>query len=144
MNDYIRNMEQRDYIMVQIEQLGAVLKALLSSILGNPQGQSDTGIPEDINTVFNDDLKLDLNHFIADDLTLETLNDQRWTLKNLDILSSVLKAYAEDKELTREQRKNLLKHTLEICKKVDSESDAYSLDLHSRINEITIELDNLD
>lgn len=137
-------MEQRDYIMVQIEQLGAVLQALLSTIRGKTKGHSEAGITKEVSTVFSNDLKLNLNSIIDGNQDLEELNDGRWTSENLDILSSVLKEQANDKELTAVQRKNLLKRALEICHMVDSEADSYSIELHSRINEITDELNRLD
>jgi hypothetical protein len=88
-------MEQRDYLMIQIEQLGKVLAAILSGFLGlKSKGQVSLGI-EVTNERLQGELDIDMEKLLA--------------LNNMEV-----KAYLEKRKLRAEHIEGLSGYMKEI------------------------------
>lgn len=136
------DLEQRDYIMKQVDQLGRVLARALSNLLGlKSQGDVSSGI-EIVNEALKGELYLDIEKLIAirTDAFIAMLKEERnFSNENLDSLADILLLEADN--ITTEQGKNdkrkmLYEKCLTIHQYLEKSEATYSIDRHLKIERI--------
>jgi hypothetical protein len=137
-------MEQKDYILREIEKMGMVLRAILNKFKGN---NDNTAIQiekqfEETKEMLASDLDFDLDKFIAQNKSQSTsyLNGfKELNIENLELLAEVFIQMSTLEE--KDKRKMHLTKALQIleyCKQTDK---TYSFDREARINEIVKQID---
>ena len=128
-------MEQRDYLMKQVEQLALVLKKLLSTLLpGNNPGMETTA---SVNQEFAENLGYDLDQLLA-------IDDARWievlqnipqlSPANLEKLAELLLAIGEGNP-TGENR-GLYRKSLLIYRHLEKSEKTWSFERNAKIDKI--------
>ena len=132
-------MEQRDYMMRQIEQLGQVLARMLARLLNIKQVQ-DAGLSlDEIKQVYSDelDMTLDLVLQIPGDKLIELLTrDLKFIDQHLEKMAEILSETANilDKTTDNEASRELREKSIIILKHLQDSTGNYSME---RINRIT-------
>lgn len=135
-------MEQRDYLLRQIDQLGRVLGKILADLLGlKNQGHISEGIAVADQTIRKElDLDIDALTSIPTEKFIETLQeDKKLSNDNFDKLGDILFLLAEeldDKGTDSEKKKKLFEKTLAIYEHLDKTDSTYSFDRHLKIEKI--------
>ena len=133
-------MEQRDYLMKHVEQLGMVLGKILSKLLNI----KDNGI-EVINVVnegFTKELGLDISQLndIDDDKWLDALKtEKQFDSESLERLADILLFVAENVDL--EEKDRLYKKCRMIYEYLDESEKTYSFDRYLKIQRLREHID---
>jgi len=130
-------MEQRDYFLRQIDQLGKALANVLASLLSKGyQGNVLDGM-EMIDQTLMDNLNLDMLALSEkDDKTFIDflLNDLRISPNNLEVLSETMIVYGNSSD----RKIKIYQKALILLKYIQETSVDYSFDRDTRIKEIEL------
>ena len=137
-------MERRDYLEIQIEQLGRVLSKLISGFLGIKNQSVSNEILEQTNSSLDDyfgfDLS-DLSKLSNQDFIKIIQSNRSLNIENLDKLSDFIELFAEMK--TVNEKIILLQKSLAIIDYIDKKESIYSLERQMKKVKINNNLDLL-
>ena len=137
-------MERRDYLEIQIEQLGRVLSKLISGFLGIKNQSVSNEILEQTNSslkeYFGFDLS-DLSKLSNQDFIRIIQNNRSFNIENLDKLSNFIELLAEIKP--ENEKIILLEKSLAIIDYIDKKESIYSLERQMKKVKINNNLDLL-
>ena len=140
------SMEKRDFLMVQIEQMGQVLASMLAYLLGI-KGAGKGGLSiEEMQQTYKDKLDLPLELILdtpANDL-VETLSHRvKYLEPHLDKISDILTETAHLYDLSgdKENAMNLYRKSIVILEHLQADSNAFSMDGMMKIADIKKLLD---
>ena len=137
-------MERRDYLEIQIEQLGRVLSKLISGFLGIKNQSVSNEILEQTNSSLDDyfgfDLS-DLSKLSNQDFIRIIQNNRSFNIENLDKLSNFIELLAEIKP--ENEKIILLEKSLAIIDYIDKKESIYSLERQMKKVKINNNLDLL-
>ena len=137
-------MERRDYLEIQIEQLGRVLSKLISGFLGIKNQSVSNEILEQTNSsldeCFGFDLS-DLSKLSNQDFIRIIQNNRSFNIENLDKLSNFIELLAEIKP--ENEKIILLEKSLAIIDYIDKKESIYSLERQMKKVKINNNLDLL-
>jgi len=125
-------MEQKDYILREIEKMGMMLRAVITKIFG---GNANNAIPEEkqfeeVTEELLENAGFDLNGFIQmdDSRAVKYLEDRKdLNIRNLEDLALILEKLAGENRLLLQQKALLI---LEHCRDTDR---TYSIERENRI-----------
>ena len=128
-------MEQRDYLMRHVEQLGVILGKILSKLLNI----KDNGIEvvDTVNQCFKEELGLDISQLndIDDDKWLDALKtEKQFDSESLERLADILLFVAENVDL--EERDQLYKKCRMIYEYLDESEKIYSFDRYLKMERL--------
>jgi hypothetical protein len=126
-------MEQQDYLMKQVEQMGLVLEKILSKLL-NLKDKGTISM-ETVNHIFTEELDFDINKLITveDDNQVDALKNQ-FDTKSLEKLADILLFAAEN--TNSNEYAQLYKQSLKIYKYVEESGDTYSFERNFKIDKL--------
>jgi len=136
-------MEQRDFFMKQIEQLGQALSKILSDFLGlKSAGKVEQGIQTSYSQ-FKNNLDIDIEKLIS--LTKEELKKytQERNLKqeHLEILSDYFKELGDSKmSINKSEAKTILTKAIELLEIADEISETMSFARENNKNILQIKI----
>ena len=137
-------MERRDYLEIQIEQLGRVLSKLISGFLGIKNQSVSNEILEQTNSSLDDyfgfDLS-DLSKLSNQDFIKIIQSNRSLNIENLDKLSNFIELLAEIKP--ENEKIILLEKSLAIIDYIDKKESIYSLERQMKKVKINNNLDLL-
>lgn len=141
-------MEQRDYLMRQIEQAGRVLGKVLANLTGlKNQGKVREGIDQTEQTLQNElDLSIEaLKGIPVDRLIHALLENERIYPENFEILADLFVELGEgyDQQNLQEESKPLYQRALVLYEHVDKAGSAFSFHRHSKIQQLKHRLDQI-
>jgi hypothetical protein len=132
----LKNMEQRDYLKKQIDQLGQVLGKIFSDLLGlKSNGQINGGL-EISNQTLKNELDLDIQNLLdipTDDFVNTLRTQKNFTNDNLDKLAEIILLIADNEQT---DNKKLYKKCLMIYEYLEKAENIYSLDRQWKIERI--------
>ncbi len=135
-------MEQRDYLMRQVEQLGYVLGKMLSKLLFlKDNGTLSMGI---VNQVFTGELDFDIDQLITieEDNLIDVLkNEKQFDARNLEKLADIFLFLAEN--VNSNNCDQLYRKSLMIYQYLEELDGTYSFDRNSKIDTIKEQLKNI-
>jgi hypothetical protein len=135
-------LQQEDWLIRQINQLGQVLGKILSDLLGlKAQGKIGAGIEAAIQTLKSEaDLNIDDLTSIPTELFIKTLQeDKKLSDDNLETLADIFVLIAEElarRDTDNEMKNKLYKMSLTIYEYLDKTGSTYSFDRHNKIENI--------
>ena len=137
-------MERRDYLEIQIEQLGRVLSKLILGFLGIKNQSVSNEILEQTNSslkeYFGFDLS-DLSKLSIQDFIRIIQNNRSLNIENLDKLSNFIELFAEMKP--ENEKIILLQKSLAVIDYIDKKESIYSLERQMKKVKINNNLDLL-
>jgi len=142
-------MEQRDYLMRQIEQLGQVLAQMLARLLGIKQrGKGNIGL-EEIRQTYKNELDIDLEELIKIpeyDLIAFLIGKNKNFENHFEVLADILKTTAENylKNNKLEEYKSLLRKSILILEYLQTSGKDYSMNRMLKIKDYQEILKNLN
>ena len=128
-------MEQKDYLMKQVEQFGLALGKILARLLHLKDNGTESIVA--VNQVFTEELDFDVNHLIDidEDKWLDTLKtENRFNAENLERLADILLLVAENVSLN--ERNQLCKKCRMIYEYLDESTKTYPFDRNSKMERI--------
>jgi hypothetical protein len=135
-------MQQEDWLIRQINQLGRVLGKILADLLGlKARGQVGAGIEAAEKELKNElDLDIDVLISIPKEEFIKSLQDgKKLSDENLENLAGIFFLIAEEldhKDIAIEKMKKLYERSLIIYEYLDKTSSIYSFDRHFKIERI--------
>lgn len=137
-------MEQRDYLLRQIELMTQAIVALIRRLTGFKEDRSSS--EEDIEQVTNEMLSGQMEMDLSDilEIPLEEISDRIINIKgihlsNIELFAEVI--YLNAKAcLQTEKKVRLLMIALELYEYADRESGTFSIERHAKINDINSQL----
>jgi hypothetical protein len=134
-------VEQKDYLMRQIEQLGQVLAQMLARLLGIKQkGNTSFGL-EELRQTYKNELDIDLEELIQipeNDLIAFLINKNKNFENQLEIVADILHATAENynKNDKVDEGNKLLRKSIYILEYIHSSGKDFSIDRASKIENL--------
>ena len=135
-------MQQEDWLIRQINQLGRVLGKILADLLGlKTKGQVGEGI-EAAEQALKGELDLDISHLAAmpTDRFIITLREgKQFTDENFEMLADIFLIVAEEldqNDRDNGKKKQLLEKALIIYEYLDKSGSTYSFERHNKIEKI--------
>jgi hypothetical protein len=135
-------MQQEDWLIRQINQLGRVLGKILADLLGlKTKGQVGEGI-EAAEQALKGELDLDISHLAAmpTDRFIITLREgKQFTDENFEMLADIFLIVAEEldqNDRDNGKKKQLLEKALIIYEYLDKTGSTYSFERHNKIEKI--------
>ena len=141
-------MEQKDYLMRQIEQAGRVLGKVLADLTGlKNQGKLQDGIGQAEQTL-QSELDLSIEELIGipvDQLINTLLEKERMFQENFEKLADLLVELAEGYEQHKnlEKSRDLYQRALVLYEYVDQAGSAFSFNRHSKMQRLKDRLDQM-
>jgi hypothetical protein len=135
-------MQEEDWFIRQINQLGRVLGKILTDLIGlKNQGQISEGIEAAEQALKNElDLNIDNLTSIPAEKFIKTLReDNKLSDDNFDKLADIFFLIAEELDqrgTDKEKKKKLYESSLTIYEYLDKTSSTYSFDRHYKIEKI--------
>jgi hypothetical protein len=131
-------MEQRDYLMRQIEQLGQVLAKMLARLLGIKQKGSPSFGLEELRQTYKNELDIDLEeliHIPENDIIIFLKNKNKYFEHHLEMIADILHTTAENhyKNDRLDDGNNLLRKSIYILEYIHSTGKDFSIDRVSKI-----------
>jgi hypothetical protein len=131
-------MEQRDYLMRQVEQLGEVLAVMIGRLLGIKQkGDADLGL-EELRQTYKSELDLDVEELInipKEEIIENFLKKNKLMVHHLEKIAELLQVTGEN--LISYDRvndgNNVLEKSLYILEYLQTTSKAYSMNREMKI-----------
>jgi len=128
-------MEQRDYLMRQVEEFGLILSKMLSKLLDlKVNGTESIGA---VNQIFTEELGFDINQLmdIPEDKWFDTLKtEKQYSFDNLERLADILLLVAENVHLN--ERNQLYRRCWMIYEYIDKSTKTYSFDRNFKMEKI--------
>lgn len=121
--------QEKDHLKKQIDQLGIVLRKVLSDLLGIKQQGVQQDVVETTNKALKSEIDLDLNEFIAlpDDSFIDTLISKKgFNNENLDYFTDILISIAERYPGDEAMKKSLYQKCLLIYTFQEKSASTYS------------------
>lgn len=141
-------MEQKDFLMRQIEEAGRVLAEALSKLTGfKNQGKLHEGIEktdQDLQNQMDVGLK-ELNELEADHLMTHLEKKEKIFPENYEKLAELLTEVAEGmaQQNEKEEAKNLYEKILSIYQYLEEYESAFSFDRFAKMEKIRAAMDEL-
>jgi len=135
-------MQQEDWLIRQINQLGRVLGKILADLLGlKAQGLVSEGIEAAEQALKNElDLNIDDLNSISTERFIKTLQEgKKLSDDDFDKLADIFLLIAEELDESgadNDKKEKLYKKALTIYEYVDKTGSTYSFDRHSKIEKI--------
>lgn len=133
-------MEQRDYIMREIEALGKMLGAMIKFLLGLKNGTTTAQSIEIVSQTFQSEVDLDLDMLLSIDpdnlINYLTTNNKGFNEENLDKLAEILFMIGDYIAIEDSKRFLYYKRSLVIYEHLNKVQKTYSLDRHLRMEKI--------
>jgi len=136
-------MEQRDYLLRQIELMTQAFVSLIRRLLGlkelteeETQQTTDEVLKEHLDISITQVLQTQLHEIV--DFIIKRKGIHK---SNIDLLAEILVINAKSRQET-EQKVDLYKKALELYEWLDQSGDTYSMERHRKIEEIHYFLDN--
>lgn len=133
-------MEQRDYIMKEVEALGKMLGTMFKSLLGLKHGTNTMQGIEIANQTLQSEIDLDLNMLLSIDpdnlIDYLLTNNKGFNEDNLDKLAEILFTIAEYMPIEDSKPFLYYERSLVIYEYLDSTQKIYSLERHMRLEQI--------
>ncbi len=130
-------MEQRDYLLRQIELMTQAFVSLIRRLLGlkelteeETQQTTDEVLREHLDISITQILQTQLDEIV--DFIIKRKGIHK---SNIDLLAEILVINAKSRQET-EQKVNLYKKALELYEWLDRSGDTYSMERHRKIKEI--------
>lgn len=130
-------MEQRDYLLRQIELMTQTLANLIRRLLGlkeiteeETQQETDEMLKENLNLSITDILNTPPDKIVDLILSHEGIHET-----NIDLFAEILVINAKASKKGQRQR-DLLKRALELYNWLDRKSGTFSIERHQKMNEI--------
>ena len=135
-------MEQRDYLMQQIEQLGQVLAQMLAFLLGIKNGNRAGLSVDAIRQTYRDELDLSLELILetpADHIIDVLCSNVKYMDKHLEKMGDILKETAELHMELGDQKLalNLSEKALVIYKHIQASGNDYSMARDQKIKQLS-------
>ncbi len=130
-------MEQRDYLLRQIELMTQAFVTLIRRLLGL-KDIKEVEIQQTTDEVLKEQLDLSIEQILNTpiDETTELIIQQKGVHKtNLDLLAEILVINAKARQQT-EQRIQLLESALQLYEWLDNNDNTFSMERHKKMNEI--------
>lgn len=132
-------MEQRDYILREIEKLGLILRAIREKIFG---GNDRSAIiiekqVDDVKGMLLNELDLDVNEFLLfddEELNKYLNNIEGFNIENIEILAECISQLGFINK--SDKSKKYLKKALQLYELINFKSKTYSFDRESKILKI--------
>ena len=141
---YYFNMEQRDYLLRQIELMAEALANLIRRLLGlkeineeEAQQATDEMLKENLNISITEILNTPLNKIADLILDREGIHET-----NIDLFAEVLFLNAKVSKDSVRKRK-LYERSLELFNWLDRKSGTFSIERHKKMNQLKNFLDDL-
>jgi hypothetical protein len=137
-------MQQEDWLIRQINQLGRALGKILADLLGlKALGRVSEGIETaDKNLISELDLNMDALTAIPTELFIKTLQEgKQFSNDMLEMLADIFLIIAEEFEQSgkdEEKKKKLYERSLTIYEYLDKTSATYSFERHYKIERIRV------
>lgn len=135
-------MQQEDWLIRQINQLGRVLGKILADLLGlKTKGQVGEGI-EAAEQALKSELDLDINELAAmpaDRFIITLREGNQFSDENLEMLADILLTIADELnqiDTDNEKKKKLYEKALIIYEHLDKTGSTYSFERHNKIEKI--------
>jgi hypothetical protein len=134
-------MEQKDYLLRQIEQLAQVLAQMLARLLGIKQkGNASFGL-EELRQTYKNELDIDLEELIQipeNDIISFLINKNKKFENQLEIIADILHATAENynKNDKVDEGNKLLRKSIYILEYIHSSGKDFSIDRVSKIKNL--------
>jgi|SRR6056297_777103 len=141
-------MEQKDYLMRQIEQAGRVLGKVLADLTGmKNQGKLQEGIGQTEQTL-QSELGLSIEELIGipvDQLINSLLEKEHMFQENFEKLADLLVELGDGYEQQNylEKSRDLYQRALVLYEHVDEAGSAFSFNRHSKIQQLKAQLDQM-
>ncbi|MDR2835626.1 MAG: hypothetical protein LBV69_05430 [Bacteroidales bacterium] len=135
-------MEQRDYLLRQVELIGQVLGKLLVRLFNLKNQKQENSVIEITNEAISGDLGLDIKALIAidtNDLIKMLETEKGFNNENLEKLTDIFFIIAES--MKQEDRNQLNEKCLTMYEYLEVTDSTYSLNRHLKIEQIR---DNFD
>ena len=135
-------MEQKDYLLREIEKIGQILRAILRRLTGSPDNLAiaiDRQVED--TTEMLKDMNFDLNHFLAlsPTETQEYINSyQGFNIENLELLAKAIMQLGLAQN--GDKKKVYLRKALQLLKHCNRTDRTYSYNREFNINAINDEL----
>lgn len=140
---FIYPMEQRDYLLRQIQQMAQALVALIRKLTGLKEESSE----EEVQQTTNEMLKEQFNMELQDVMHLPVEEVADWIIEkkglhkdNIELFADVLKLNAEARSNIHDKQK-LLEAALGLYSYADKTGDTFSIERHKKMNEIKVLLE---
>ena len=136
-------MEQRDYLLRQIEMMAQFLAALIRKLTGLKEESSEEIILQTTNKQLNESLEISLDDLLnlpPEKLPHYLLNKTGIDKNNVELLAEILSLNAKA-TATESRKKELFEAALELYNWADREGNTFSLERHRKITEIKSQLE---
>jgi hypothetical protein len=137
-------MQQEDWLIRQINQLGRLLGKILTDLLGlKTKGQVGEGI-EAAEQAFKNELDLNVDDLISipTELFIKTLQEgKQFKNENFEMLADIFLIIAEElyqNDRDNGKKKRLLEKALIIYEYLDKLGSTYSFERHNKIEKIKV------
>jgi hypothetical protein len=130
-------MEQRDYLLRQVELFGQVLGKLLIKLLNIENREQICSAFEITDQAFREDLGLDINALTTidtSDLIKLLVAEKKFSNENMERLADIFFIIAAS--MGQEERNQLHKKCLEMYERVEAADLTYSLNRHYKMEQI--------
>ncbi|MDB4498206.1 hypothetical protein N9251_02565 [Gammaproteobacteria bacterium] len=129
-------MEQRDYLERQIDQIGLVLRAIVSKLMGMQIGSIATQGVEEANEKLVQELDIDFNTILLypEDQVIDSLIQEKgFNFNNLEKLLEAFALIADDMDESDERRLLLYRRCVVIGAYLEENSQSVSFDRYLKM-----------
>lgn len=131
-------MQQRDYLMRQIEQMSQALVALIRKLLGLKTEKNEEETEKATNELLQDQLNTSLRELLnvqPGEIAQFIVETKGLDVSNLDLFADVLVLNAKARSNGTDKEK-LFRIALELYKWTDNKSKTFSMERQSKVREI--------
>lgn len=135
-------MEQKDYLMIQIEQFGQVLGKLLADLLSLKNTPKLKFAENYVNEAFNAELNLNFDEIVSlssSEIIEKLKKESKYSEENLEKIADLFMFIAENEIETNTSKKLLYQKSLEIFENLNS-GEIYSMERFFKIQQISSKL----
>jgi hypothetical protein len=139
-------MEQRDYLLRQIEMMTQFLMALIKRLMGLKSNDTEEDYKEVTNTMLKEQLDTSLEEILlipVDEVADFIIQRKGIHQSNIDLFAEVLMINARV-ETKLKKKKELLIRAIELLEWADNTSGIYSMERHQKIINSKIRLQELN
>ncbi|MBN2890690.1 MAG: hypothetical protein JXL97_02375 [Bacteroidales bacterium] len=126
-------MEQKDYLMRQIDQLGVVLAAILGKLLGLKNQVQSIHAIELVTNELKEEANIDLEDILNEDIE-KILSNNNLNMSNLETLTNILLETAETKK--NEEQLTIYRKCLELFEYINKNDKNLSFERFQKIEEL--------